>query len=105
MKQIRLEGKNIFSLFVDQLERSSFGGKSGLTMANTSDVKNLEIACELAKLVTEDKTNEENISESGIKKLILWYFLNKSKDKGVSPATEKVLLLSQTVKKLLTQMA
>lgn len=36
---------------------------------------------------------------------MLWYFLNKSKDKGVSPATEKILVLSQTVKKLLTQMA
>ena len=41
----------------------------------------------------------------GIRKLLLWYFLNKSKDKGVSPATEKILILSQTVKKLLTQMA
>lgn len=37
--------------------------------------------------------------------MLLWYFLNKSKDKGLSPATEKILLLSQIVKKLLVQMS
>jgi hypothetical protein len=37
---------------VQQLERSSFGGREGLTMATTSELKQLEIACELAKLVT-----------------------------------------------------
>ena len=87
VKQIRLEGKSVFSLFVDQLDKSSFGGKSGLTMANTSDVKNLEVACELGKLVTEDKIREEDVTDSTISRLILWYFLNKSKDKGISPAT------------------
>jgi hypothetical protein len=40
-----------------------------------------------------------------LRKLILWYFLNKSKEKGASPCTDKILSLSQTVRKLLTQLA
>jgi hypothetical protein len=59
VRQIRLEGKNLFALFVDQLEKSSFGGKIGLTMATTADLKNLEIACELANLVVETPIKEE----------------------------------------------
>lgn len=74
-------------------------------MATTQDIKNLEIACQLAKLVVESNVTEDNFNETGIRKLLLWYFLNKTKDKGTSPATEKILLLSQTVKKLLTQMS
>ena len=74
-------------------------------MATSSDSKNLEIACELGKLIVEGKINQENYNETGVRKLLLWYFLNKSKDKGASPATEKVLLLSQTVKKILSKMA
>lgn len=104
VRQIRLEGKNLFSLFVDQLEKSSFGGRNGLTMATSSDLKNLEIACELAKLIVEGKIKEEDYTEAGIRKLLLWYFLNKSTEKGASPATDKVLLLSQSVKKILVQM-
>ena len=55
--------------------------------------------------MVESNVTEENFNEAGVRKLLLWYFLNKTKEKGVSPATEKVLLLSQTVKKLLTQMS
>ena len=40
-----------------------------------------------------------------MRKLLLWYFLNKTKDKGASPATDHILLLSQTVKKLLDELA
>ena len=49
--------------------------------------------------------SEDNFNEESIRKLLMWYFLNKTKEKGASPATEKILLLSQTVKKLLTQMS
>lgn len=41
VRQIRLEGKSIFALFIGQLEKSSFGGRNGLTMATTQDLKNL----------------------------------------------------------------
>lgn len=105
MRQIRLEGKNLFALFVDQLEKSSFGGRDGLTMATTVDLKNLDVACELAKLVVEGKLERDNFKVGALRKLILWYFLNKSKDKGQSPSTDKILFLSQTVRKLLTQLA
>lgn len=74
-------------------------------MATTQDIKNLEIACQLGKLVVEGNTSDDKFNEAGIRKLLLWYFLNKTKDKGSSPATEKVSLLSRTVKKILTQMS
>jgi hypothetical protein len=41
VRQIRLEGKSIFALFIGQLEKSSYGGRNGLTMATTQDLKNL----------------------------------------------------------------
>ncbi len=35
----------------------------------------------------------------------MWYFLNKSTEKGASPSTDKILFLSQTVRQLFTKMA
>lgn len=36
--------------------------------------------------------------------LVQWYFLNKSKEKGLSPATEKLLYLSQSIRNLFQRM-
>ena len=74
-------------------------------MASISDLRNLEVACEIGKLVVEGKLDQEHLKEESVRKLLLWYFLNKSKDKGCSPCTDKILFLSQTVKQLLTRMA
>jgi hypothetical protein len=74
-------------------------------MASISDLRNLEVACEISKLVVEGKLDQEHLKEESVRKLLLWYFLNKSKDKGSSPCTDKILFLSQTVKQLLTRMA
>lgn len=74
-------------------------------MATTHDVKQLEITCEFVKLVLEEKNlKQEYFSENNIHKLMLWYFLNKSKEKGASPATDKILFLSQSVKSLFLRM-
>lgn len=74
-------------------------------MATTNELKQLQIACELGKLVTEGKNYRELFNEDAIRRLILWYFLNKSKEKGASPATEKILVLSQAVRQLLGKLA
>lgn len=55
VRQIRIEGKSMFAMFIGQLEKSSYGGRNGLTMATTQDLRNLEISCELGKLVVESK--------------------------------------------------
>ena len=90
---------------MQQLERSSFGGREGLTMATTAELKQLEVASELAKLLTEQKPAKEHLTEPALRKLFLWYFLNKTKEKGASPATDKILALSTTVRQLLAHLA
>lgn len=37
--------------------------------------------------------------------LVQWYFLNKCKEKGQSPATDKLLYLSQSIRNLFQRMA
>ena len=39
IKKIRLEGKSIFHLFIENLRKCSFGGRPGITMALLEDVK------------------------------------------------------------------
>ena len=87
-----------------QLQKSSFGGREGLTSATVNEVHQLEVSCELLKLLLESKVNSDHFSEENIKKLIQWYFLNKSKDKGLSPATEKLLFLSESTRTLFQRM-
>jgi len=55
--------------------------------------------------VTEAKITREYFNENIVRRLVLWYFLNKSKEKGASPATEKILVLSQVVRQLLGKLA
>ncbi len=51
VKKIRLENRSIFSLFVEELRKATFGGREGVTMATIEDVKQLEITSEFLKLV------------------------------------------------------
>jgi hypothetical protein len=76
-----------------------------LTSATVLEVHQLEVSCDLLKLLLESKINPEHYNESNIKKLIQWYFVNKSKDKGLSPATDKLLYLSINIKSLFQRMA
>jgi len=41
VREIRIEGKSIFELFMQQLEKSSYGGRDGLAMATVGEVKQL----------------------------------------------------------------
>ena len=104
VRKIRIENKGLFELFLEQLEKSNYGGKEGLNMATISDVLQLEITCEFAKLALEqEEIPKQQLTLENIKKLITWYFLNKTKDKGISPATDKILHLSDSVRSLLNK--
>lgn len=41
IRQLRLEGKSLFELFVLQLQKSSFGGREGLSSATVQEVHQL----------------------------------------------------------------
>lgn len=68
-----------------------------MTMALPEDVVNLEIADEFAKLVAENKIEEKGFTEDSIRTLVGWFFMNYSKEKGSSPATDLLLNLSKSV--------
>jgi len=55
IKDIKVKGKPILTIFVDSLKECNFGGRAGLTMAMIEDVKKLEISYEFSKLVLESK--------------------------------------------------
>jgi hypothetical protein len=69
------------------------------------EVHQLEISCDLLKLLLESKISREHFSEENVRLLVQWYFLNKSKEKGQSPATDKLLYLSQSIRNLFQRMA
>lgn len=66
-------------------------------MALTDDVVKLEIANEFAKLVAENKIDERGFNDENVRILVGWFFMNYTKDKGSSPATDILLDLSKNV--------
>ena len=49
------------------------------------------------KLVLENNLKEEDFTDESIEVLISWYFLNKTEEAGMSPATSKLKYLSEKI--------
>jgi hypothetical protein len=63
------------------------------------------VSCDLLKLLLESRIPKEHFSEDNVRLLVQWYFLNKCKEKGQSPATDKLFYLSQSIRNLFQRMA
>lgn len=54
VRKLKLEGKTLFELFAEELNKSNFGGREALTMANESTVLQLQTTDDLLDLLLKD---------------------------------------------------
>lgn len=104
------------SLFL--INHVNYGGKEGIQLATESDIMKMNLADDMLKLLifSESQNNVFAVSElflqskeeflvdirASMKRIIDWFLLNRSKETLISPATDLMLSISNSVMKLFT---
>lgn len=104
VRKLKLEGKTLFELFVEELNKSNFGGREALTMANESMVLQLQTTDDLLDLLLKETAPfSRRPKNANIRDMIQWYMLNRSTEVGQSPATELLKSVSDNLLKLFSR--